>query len=286
MIPQFANQVMSSFLLFLDNQVGVKGQAYENVGTNFYLTTSPLNNYATYSAPYKQIISDRSIGGQLLTGIYLNGVAVPTGQSGLFAINYDEGQLYFSSPPSLGTQISGDYSIKDFNFYLTDRSEEEILFETKFSPRPKTSQTMSGLGNNQIIYPCIFLNATEIENIPYEYGGGELTEITVQLITLSDSKYKLDAVESILADIPRQEIAVFSAAEWPFDTYGGYKNGVVYNYTGLVAQKHPTTDSVYVEEVNVGKFNYTLMQQFQSINPNVYPGISEIKLNKLRQPRQ
>lgn len=285
MIPQFANQVMSSFLLFLDNKIGIKGQAYENVGTNFYLTTSPLSNYATYSAPYKQIVADRSVGGQLLTGVYLNGTQITTGQSGLFAINYDEGQLYFSSSPPAGTIISGNYSIKDFNILITDRSEEELLFETRYSPRPKTSQTMSGLGDNQITYPCIFLNNINNKNEPYELGGNELTTIKVQAIVLADSQYKLDAVRSILADTIRIEVPLFNANEWPFDNYGGYKSGIIYNYTGLAATKNPTTDSIFITDNTVGRLNGMLLSEFRKINPEIYPGICEFDLVKMRRPR-
>jgi len=285
MIPQFANQVMSSFLLFLDNRVGRRGVAYENVGTNFYLTTSPLSNYATYSAPYKQVLADQSVGGQLLTGVYLNGTFIRTGTSGLYAINYNEGQLYFSSPLPANTTVSGNYAIKDFNFYITDESEEELLFENKYSPRPKTVQTMSGLGTNQITYPCIFLNAIDNQNEPYELSGTELTTITVQAIVLADSKYKLDAVRGILSDTIRLEVPLLSANEYPFDNYGGYKSGVVYNYTGLTANKAPTTDSIYINNTSVGKFAGTILSEFRKINPDVYPGVCEFELVKMRNPR-
>lgn len=285
MIPQFANQVMSSFLLFLDNKVGIKGQAYENVGTNFYLTTSPLSNYATYSAPYKQIVADRSVGGQLLTGIYLNGTQITTGQSGLYAINYDDGQLYFSSPLPGGTQVSGNYAIKDFNFYIADRPEEELLFETKFSPRPKVTQAVSGLKDIQITFPCIFISADDIKSEPYELGGNELTTINVKTIILSDSQYKLDAVRGIMTDLVRLEVPLFNTNEWPFDNYGGYKSGVIYNYTGVAATKSPTTDTIFINNTTAGRFNRTIISELKQINQVIYPGIVEFDLVKMRRPR-
>jgi hypothetical protein len=285
MISQFANQVMSSFLLFLDNKVGVKGVAYENVSTLFYLTTSPLSNYATYSAPYKQILADQSVGGRLLTGIYLNNIFIRTGTSGLYAINYDEGQLHFSNSIPTTSTISGNYSIKDFNFYITDQTDDEILFETKYSPRPKTTQQMSGLGDNQITYPCIFLNAVENYNSPYELGGTELTTIRVQATILSDSRYKLDAVKSILADTARIEVPLLNNNEYPFDSYGNYVSGIIYNYTGLVRNKIPTADSIFIDDVKVGRFNSSFLSEFRKINPCIYPGFAHFNLVKTRQPR-
>lgn len=285
MIPQFANQVMSSFLLFLDNKVGVRGAAYENVSTNFYRTTSPLSNYTTYSAPYKQILADQSVGGRLLTGVYLNGNFIRTGTSGLYAINYDEGQLHFSTSLPISSTISGNYSIKDFNFYITDQSKEEILFDTKYMPRPKTSQTMSGLGENQITFPCVFLNAVESKNSPFELGGNEMTELTVQSVILSDSRYKLDAIKSIFADTVRLEVPLLNDNEYPFDSYGNYVSGIIYNYTGLVRNKVPTADSIFIEASAVGRLSSPMLAEFRKINPNIYPGVAEFRLTKMRQPR-
>jgi hypothetical protein len=285
MTPQFANQVMSSFLLFLDNKVGIKGSAYRNVGTNFYPITSNLTNYVTYAAPYKQILSDQSIGGRVFTGIYVNNNLIGTGVSGFVSMNYDEGQLYFSSPLSSNTTISGNYSIKDFNFFLTDLSEEEILFKNKYSTNPKPPQTMSGLSDNQVTYPCVFLNNIGIENSPYEFGGNELTTIKVQAIVLADSQYKLDAINSILSDTVRLEVPILNNNEYPFDNYGNYKSGIVYNYTGLVANKIPTAESIYIMDTVVGTFNKRVINEFKRINPEIYPGIAEFELVKMRRPR-
>ena len=93
----YQNTLTSSFLLFLDNQILKKGEAYTNVSSLFYPVTGVYDGYYTYAAPYKQIVSDSSIAGiSQLSGVYLNGNFVVPGQSGLVAINHYDGQAIFN----------------------------------------------------------------------------------------------------------------------------------------------------------------------------------------------
>ena len=122
----YQNSLTSSFLLYLDNTVLKRGEAYTNVSGSFYPVSGVYSNYFTYAAPYKQIVSDASISGvNQMTGVYLNGNFIVPGQSGLVAINHYDGQLIFSSNKS-GQALSGNYAIKDYNVYLTDKSEDYI----------------------------------------------------------------------------------------------------------------------------------------------------------------
>ena len=73
MIAQWENKVMSSMLLFLDNQICDKGQAYTNItdqeayliDSNYNQLTWSATNYElqTWALPFKQIIIDESITG-------------------------------------------------------------------------------------------------------------------------------------------------------------------------------------------------------------------------------
>ena len=74
MKPQYDNKLLSSFLLYLDNKILSKGEAFVNHSGLFYPVENFFNGYYTYAAPYKQIVSDASItGANKLTGIYLDG---------------------------------------------------------------------------------------------------------------------------------------------------------------------------------------------------------------------
>ena len=125
---QYENQVMSSFLLFVDNRITSEGSAYTNFYSYFYPTENLYNGYYTYSAPFKQLVVDDSIvGSTVMKSIYIDGSEKDIGEAGLAGINHYEGELYFTS--EVGGTISGNYSVKDFNVYLTNEPEEKILFE-------------------------------------------------------------------------------------------------------------------------------------------------------------
>ena len=56
--PQFSNILNSSFLLWLNNHILKKGQAFTNVSSPLYPISSQYNGLTTYAAPYNQFVSD------------------------------------------------------------------------------------------------------------------------------------------------------------------------------------------------------------------------------------
>ncbi len=63
MIPQFQHKLSSSFLLWFDNYLLTKGQAYTNTTGRFYYYQDERvpNTYKVFGSPYKQWVSDYSI---------------------------------------------------------------------------------------------------------------------------------------------------------------------------------------------------------------------------------
>ena len=151
MKEQYENLVMSSFMLYVDHKVGVKGEAYTNHTGVFYPIENLYNGYYTYSCPYKQLVCDSGIANQvssempdIMTGIYVDDTFTPTGTNGFIGINHHEGQVYFNQDMSSHT-LSGYFSVKDFNVKITSEPEETLIFETKFDLRPRTNVTPTGL---------------------------------------------------------------------------------------------------------------------------------------------
>ena len=66
MKPQFDNQVLSSFLLWFDNKLLTKGEAYQNVTGQFYSVLDDYYGYNAYASSYSQIVADASIPGAVL----------------------------------------------------------------------------------------------------------------------------------------------------------------------------------------------------------------------------
>ena len=150
MNAQYDNVVMSSFLLWFDHTLLNKGAAFTNTSSFFYDVASLYNGYYTYGSPFRQFVTDESIknihGADIINSVSLNNSVTARGISNFQAINYDMGQVYFSSPvTNAKTTLSGDYAVKDFNVYITNDLEEKLLFETQFKVRNTADTTATGL---------------------------------------------------------------------------------------------------------------------------------------------
>ena len=120
---QLENEIMSSFLQFVDHEVCSKGEAFTNHSSFFYPTSSLYNGYYTYTCLFQQLVGDKSIGdshgANIMDGVYVDGAFHLAGanSSGLHSINHQKVHLYFnwiqnSVPPA--PVISGNFAVKTF----------------------------------------------------------------------------------------------------------------------------------------------------------------------------
>lgn len=283
MKPQFENNLMSSMLFYLDHMVVKEGEAFTNYSGLFYPIASPYSSYNVYGLPYKQIVADSSISGcNIMSGVYLNNTFITGGQNGLSSINHTEGQAIFDT--SVSASISGVYAIKDFNFYLSSQPEEELMFETKYSLRPKAGQTLAGLEDNQETYPSIFLKNIGGTNSPFSFGGQDSSLIQVRAIILSDSSFKLDAVNSIFRDLARTNFGVMEKNDFPIDAFGGTVSGH-YNYDNInssiisISHREAFIKDVYISKVSVPE-SYKA-----NFNKEVCVGYVDFDVQVVRYPR-
>ena len=79
-------------------------------------------------------------------------------------------------------------------------------------------------------------------------------------------------------------IALFEEADMPFNSLGGYRDGVQYNYTGTANTKD-NSQQLFLEDVNVSRFDRVLENEVRKFNPNVYSTIIDFEINKIRFPR-
>jgi hypothetical protein len=282
MKAQFENVLMSSMVLWFDHTLIKKGEAFSNYNSEFYPITNIYNGYYTYGAPFKNLIRDESITGvNIISGVYLNNNFITTGQSGLVAINADQGQLYFNSGLNNPT-ISGNYAVKDYGIYLTNENEEKILFETKFNLNPKTTENPTGLPINAQTYPAIYLKNNGGNNTPLAFGGLDSSNINVRAIVISDSIFSMDAVSSIFKDTARTYIPIIQPSEMPFNSLNGLKSR--YNYDLLTTGRAGTVNSVYIKNVYISK-NVANRTQYQDLNPDAISAFVDFELEVYRYPR-
>ena len=287
MKAQFDNRVMSSLLLFVDHQLLSHGEGYTNHSSYFSETNQTYNNYYNYSSPFKQFVSDVSVtGADVMTQVYLDGVAKNPGDSNFNSVDYLNGQVNFTSQITGSNRLSGNYAVKEFNIYLTTLSEEEILFESKYHLKPRAHQTVTGLAPDSQTFPAVFVKSTSIENVPFAFGGTDQTNFNARLIVLADSAFNLDSACSILKDVVKSNV-YFIQDELPFNALGAY-TGVAYNYTGLATgttDPSAQADAIFLNKASVMK-NVAGLDAYNKINPQMHTAFIDYELIIARKPRQ
>lgn len=272
MNAQYTNLALSSFVLWLDNRILTLGNGYRNVtGVNFYPISQTISNIYTYSNPYGQIVGDQSVpGASIMNGIWSNNIYYSPNSS-LVDINYDKGQIYTSSKLS---NITGTCAIKEYSITTPSYSQLRVLFEEKIDPRPKTYKYRlgdeTGLLNNQLSYPMISVMRDTQTNPPFAIGGFKQTQTRINCFVFSDSPYSADALVSLMTDSNYRYIPLLDASEMPWNVYGGYKNGLIYNYTGITAGKVADGQGMLIKDVRVTNFPRNMFTAVSNLPPNVY----------------
>ena len=271
------NQLMSSLLLYVDHTVCKVGEAFSNHGSYFYpADTMFSSHFKCYSAPFKQLVMDESItNAQVMSGVYVGSTFTKPGEGSLNSINHTEGQVHFDYGYSSSSTISGNYSVKDFNIYLTSKAETELLFETKFERKPKVSQVNTGLAPNKQTYPCIFLRNNGGLNEPFAFGGMDMTKLNVRAVVLADSAFSRDAVCGILKDSARDYLPIIEKNLLPFNAIGSY-TGSAFNYETISATPMSQSNAAFIKDVTVT----TNIPQYinDNINPNVHSAMIDFYL--------
>ncbi len=281
MTPQYDNQLMSSFTLWLDNKICSVGSGYYDTLIQFWPNKQVYNGLLSYSSPYIQIVSDSSLPGvSVPTGIYINSSFIGVGQSGLSGIDYNNGRFYCSGNFSGNIYITG--SVKEIPVKMTSDPETKILFETKYETKPRTTNPSTGLNTDAVPYPVIFIRNSATKNEPWEFGGTENTINYIRAIALCDSQFQLDAVLGILRDRTRDYVPLLTQSEFPYNSLGYIKN-YPYNYSTLTANKVLNGQAAFVEDVFIAKFDQNAFgESVKDLNPNVYVGIIDFEVSKPR----
>ena len=288
---QYDHKLNASFLLWVTNLVEGRGQAHTLTSGRFYDTQEVYSNTFAYSAPFQPFVADSSVGGAtVMTGIYLDNTFIGTGSSGLVDINYAKGTVYFNSGITYANnpannRLSGVFSVSDFSFKLTNEPEENLLFETKYSLRPKTTQTLSGIGPSEATFPIIYIKPNGSRNKEWALGGQENQTNSLRLVILADSQYTVDGVTSLIRDRTRCVLPLITGiTEIPFNSYGGFA-GPVYNYNSVFTGRYGTVNSAFLDDIRVTRIAGVALNELRKINPAVFVGIIDCDISTIRQPR-
>jgi len=288
MKPQFQHQVITSFSLWIDHTILTRGEAYQNIDATFYYQDdSRLDpEFIAFASPHKQWVTDSSVGGaEVIQGITLDGRYIEKNQQGI-RYDYNNGRVVI---PRLianeSSNVEGIYSVKDFNIYITDQTEEELLIETKFDTNSRFDQEISGgVKPYDQVVPAIFISYEQGYNSPFAFGGQDITHSSIRCVVFAESSYQLDGVFSILKDLNNIAISNVGFNEHPLNEFGDLKYGI-YDYKDLSERYYnvKNSDSVFhIENVNVSKLNDKIAKKS---HPGLYIGFIDFQVNAYRFPR-
>ena len=255
MKPQYQHHLMTSFMLWFDHTLLQKGQAYSNkTGQLYHIEDSRLpDSYKRFSSPYKQWVTDSSIVGD-------TNPKIPTGfmESGRddgFVFDFENGGIIYTGSNGPGTDavITGEFAVKDFNIYLTNQTEEDIILDSKFSTNSRYNQTESGIQPYDQVVPAIFINTEFMRNQGMALGGEDKTTNTIKAVVLAEDSYQLDGVLSIFADTRHVNIQKIPFSGHPGTEYGDLKGGS-YNYLNL-SSTYESSNPYYIDDVSVSKLS-------------------------------
>ena len=274
MKEQFVHKITNSFMLWFDNFLLTKGEAYSNkTGTFHYTPDEFLNDsYVPFSSPYKQFVTDSSI----------TGATLPTGIDGdSHYIDYDNGRIVETgSNYTSDSVITGTFAVKDFNIYFTNETEDDLIVEQKFTVNSRVPNNISsGIPPYDQVVPAIFLSTATVENQGLAFGGEEETTVRANAVILAEDTYQLDGVLSIFADSHNEIFHPIPMTGHPINEYGDLKKGS-YNYTTLKNQ-YNNTNPFIVDRVNTSKLTDKARK---SLANDLYVGFIDfdIKIHRFR----
>tara|TARA_R110000765_G_scaffold111487_1_gene203246 strand:+ start:497 stop:1381 length:885 start_codon:yes stop_codon:yes gene_type:complete len=294
MKPLYQHQLLTSFYLWFDHFLLDKGAAYKNFqGTDFYnYSDERIQNKTVFGSPYKQWVYDKSITDATIPSISGNGPAGPitftnpagntTGTSGLL-LDYDNGRVLFDSSVDTTATISGGYSVKNFNTYVSNENEESLIMEGKYKLNARYTRELTNVAPYDEVTPAVFLSTTTSTNQPFALGGEDNTISNITAVAFAENTYQLDGILSIFADASREVFNGIPYTGSPLDEYGNIKSTYPtgYDYNN-VANNNPT-DTFFVQNTTVSKIS-DKMDKF--IPVPLYVGFIDFEINKYRFPRQ
>ena len=285
MKPTFTHNVINSFFLWFDNFLMTKGDAYKTYTTKLY-------NYedlrlgggkVVYGSPYKQWVYDKNITGATIpSGFTINNQFVPTGTSGM-KIDFDNGRIIFNSGVSTNLSITGTYSVKEVNSYITDQPEDNLIIENKFVTNSRFTVSENYIPPYNPVTPCIFASIETAHNTAFAFGGEDETKCIIKVVAFCENLYQLDGVLSIFGDSYNEIFSIIPMTGHPLGEFNEMKTGAYptgYDYKNLSNAYNSQT--LFISHVETSKIRDSVIKE---LNPILHIGFLDFEIKTYRYPR-
>ena len=195
MKPQFQHKLATSYLLWFENFFMKKSEAYSvktGIFTHFVDDRLP-EIYESFGSEYKQMVYDSSLPNVYVpSGLYVNNNFVPF-EKDKYMLDFDNGR-FIASGISSGSSVSGQFTVKDINFYYTNDTEENIVLNVQ----EKINQSVSNVHASyyqpyEQKIPAIYVSNDSMKNKPFAFGGMNET-LTKARATIIANKSKMKKI--------------------------------------------------------------------------------------------
>ena len=285
MKPTFTHNVINSFFLWFDNFLMTKGDAYKTYTTKLYNYEDPRlgGDKVVYGSPYKQWVYDKNITGATIpSGFTINNQFVPTGTSGM-KIDFDNGRIIFNSGVSTNLSITGTYSVKEVNSYITDQPEDNLIIENKFVTNSRFTVSENYIPPYNPVTPCIFASIETAHNTAFAFGGEDETKCIIKVVAFCENLYQLDGVLSIFGDSYNEIFSIIPMTGHPLGEFNEMKTGAYptgYDYKNLSNTYNSQT--LFISHVETSKIRDSVIKE---LNPILHIGFLDFEIKTYRYPR-
>ena len=233
MKEQFQHKLTTSFFLWFDNFLLNKGEAFSNKTGEFFYYDDPRidSDYKAYGSPYKQWVTDSSITGATIpTGVYVGGSF--SGRNDTVVLDFENGRALLGGN-NTGLAVTGEFAVKDFNVYMTNDTEEDLVVENKYVVNSRLpSGPYTYIQPYDDVVPAVFISSSDASNTPFALGGLQDTKVNMKAVILAEDTYQLDGVLSIFMDSIDECITPIPMTGYPITELGDLKDNS-YNYTSV-----------------------------------------------------
>ena len=285
MKPTFTHNVINSFFLWFDNFLMTKGEAYKTYTTKLYNYEDPRlgGGKVVYGSPYKQWIYDKNITSATIpSGFTINNQFVSTGTSGM-KIDFDNGRIIFNSGVSTSLNITGTYSIKEVNSYITDQPEDNLIIENKFVTNSRFTVSENYIVPYNPVTPCIFASIETSHNTAFAFGGEDETKCIIKVVAFCENLYQLDGVLSVFGDSYNEIFSIIPMTGHPLGEFNEMKTGAYptgYDYKNL--NNAYNSQTLFISHVETSKIRDSVIKE---LNPILHIGFLDFEIKTYRYPR-
>ena len=284
MKTQFGHEATTSFTLWFDHHLVKHADAFSNKSETLYHVNDDRipDGFYRYSSPYKQWVSESGVNSSVVpTSISKDGSAIYRNDSNYgYYMDFENGGVVLTgSSAASNLNLTADFSVKDFNIYNTNQTEEALIVENKYESNSRFASYLSGIAPYDQVTPAIFINNEYFENEGFSFGGEDKTTLDFKAVVFAENLYQLDGVLSLFGDSNNLSFPNIDFGDHPINEYGDLK-AEPYQYQTLIDSNK--TDLFYIERAVTTKISETVRNQ---ISPLLYVGFVDFEVSKLRYPR-